>query len=97
MEEEESREERIADFTYQFSAKGSTYRLRLPLKLPFREDARELAVRLMRAHGVPCYLEDDLCRELGSFARSASLEMLDDLAEKNAYGGSVFEKVWRGS
>lgn len=84
---------RTADFAYQFRSGGNTYCLNVPLELPFEGHTRELAVRLVRAHRIPCHLEDDLCEKLGAFASSASLEMLDQLAERNLYGGSVFEKV----
>ena len=84
---------RTADFVYQFRCKNNNYRLKVPLDLPFEGDARELAVRLVGAHRIPCHLEDDLCQKLRRFASSASVEMLDELAERNLYGGSVFEKV----
>lgn len=82
-----------AEFCYQFLSNGSTYLLNLPLKLPYVEELRELAVRLVGAHKIPCHLEDDLCEKLQEFVRSATVEMLDQQAENNFYGGSVFEKV----
>ncbi len=86
---------RTASFLYQFVSKGNNYRLRVPLRLPFEGNAREYAVRLIAAHRIPCHLEDDLCKSLEEFAKTATLEMLDNLAERKFYGGSVFEKVSR--
>ena len=84
---------KTASFLYQFVSKGNTYRLKVPLKLPFEGNAREYAVRLIAAHRIPCHLEDDLCKRLQAFSRDATLEMLDKMAERKFYGGSVFEKV----
>lgn len=81
------------DFVYNFQSKGSTYRLQVPLEVPYRGIPRELAPRLVKAHRIPCHLEDDMCERLVEFTSAASLDVLDQLAESNLYGGSVFEKV----
>ena len=86
----------VAEFTYQYPSRGNTYRLTLPLKLPYEADLGELAVRVVSAHGIPCHLEDHLCQQLREFVRSATLEMLDQVAESRFFGGSVFEKVGCG-
>ena len=82
------------DFVYNFQSNGCTYRLQLPLEVPYRGVPRELAVRLVKAHRIPCHLEDDLCERLVEFISTSSLDVLDQLAERSLYGGSVFEKVF---
>ncbi len=98
MDDEDAAETRskTADFVYQFASNGNHYRLNVPLELPYGGDASELAVRLVAAHRIPCHLEEDLRGALRAYASAASLEMLDELAERNLYGGSVFEKVLIG-
>jgi len=86
-------ESKSRDFLYSYRSNGTNYRLRVPLSLPFTGDARELSLRLIKAHNLPCYLEDDLREQVERFAREASLEAWDREAEERLYGGSVFEKV----
>ena len=81
------------DLLYSYRSNGTSYRLRVPLSLPFTGDARALSLRLIKAHNLPCYLEDDLREQVEKFAREASLEAWDREAEERLYGGSVFEKV----
>lgn len=50
-------------------------------------------VRLIQAHNLPCYLEDDLSSQLERYVRDVSLQVCDEEAEERMYGGSVFEKV----
>ena len=87
---------RIGDFVYQFPSRGKVYRLTVPLKLPYQDNSRELAVRLIRIHKIPFHLEDDLFEKLEAFSEAATLQMLDQQAENNLYGGSVFETVRKG-
>lgn len=86
-------ESKSRDLLYSYRSNGTSYRLRVPLSLPFTGDARELSLRLIKAHNLPCYLEDDLREQVEKFAREASLEAWDREAEERLYGGSVFEKV----
>ena len=86
-------ESKTRDFFYTYRSNGTNYRLRVPLTLPFTGDARELSLRLIKAHNLPCYLEESLRKEVERFAREASLEVWDTDAEETLYGGSVFEKV----
>lgn len=86
-------ESKSRDLLYSYRSNGTSYRLRVPLSLPFTGDAGELSLRLIKAHNLPCYLEDDLREQVKRFAREASLEAWDREAEERLYGGSVFEKV----
>lgn len=86
-------EKRSRDFLYKFRSKGVTYQLKVPLELPYTGNPRELAVRLVNTHKLPCYLEDDLYGQLQQFAREETVKLLDQEAEENLYGGSVLEEV----
>ena len=83
------------DFTFTFRSNGAGYRLRVPVQLPYKGNTRELVLRVIRAHNLPCYLEDELCGQLERFIRDAALEMWDTEAEERMFGGSVFVKVAR--
>ena len=89
----DNHESKHGDFFYSYRSNGTSYRLRVPISLPFTGDARELSLRLIQAHNLPCYLEDDLREQVERFAREASLEAWDREAEERLFGGSVFEKV----
>ena len=79
--------------TYKLRMKGSWYKLEVPLTIPYTGNPRELAARLINAHQLPCYLEQELCKRLERFGREETLQYLDEQAEGNLYGGSVLEEV----
>ena len=81
-------------FLYQFSSNGTSYRLRVPVRGPLDPvRARELASRLVRAHNLPCYLEDELHSQLQIFARDSALRQWDEEGDRALTGGSVLEEV----
>ena len=80
-------------FSFRFHSKGTLCSLDVPLELPYQGNAKEHAARLMTAHKIPFHLEKDLCRELDAFTKESTMKMMDQEAENNLYGGSVFEKV----
>ena len=84
------------EFTYQFSSNGTRYKLCVPVQEPLSGvRARELASRVVRAHNVPCYLEDELCSKLEEFSRDVALRLWScegDEAVKLA-GDSVAKEV----
>lgn len=82
-------------FVYRYRSNGTECKLRVPLRrLPLSRTAcSELAVRLVAAHRLPCYLEEELGAELERAARRAHTEAADSAAEEKMYGGSVFEEV----
>ena len=55
------------EFVYQFPWKGKLRELKLPLQLPYEGDIEELSSRLVKVHGIPYHLEDDLTRDLARF------------------------------
>ena len=81
------------DFCYQYRSNGATYRLRVPLEFPYKGNAKELTLRVIKAHDIPCYLEEDLCAKLEEFVREVGVKTCDAEAEERLFGGSVFEKV----
>ena len=92
--------EEIAKFSYQFSSNGTRYHLRVPVRGPLNGvRARELASRLVRAHNLPCYLEDELCSQLEEFARDAVLRQCDKEGDElvKLAGDSVAVEVSEGS
>jgi hypothetical protein len=82
-------------FSYEFCSNGTRYCLTVPVRgLLGSSRARELASRLVRAHNLPCYLEEELCSQLEEFARDSALRRWDlegDKAVKLA-GDSVAEE-----
>lgn len=83
-------------FTYQFSSNGTRYHLRVPVAGQLGEErARELASRLVRAHNLPCYLEDELCSQLEVFARDSTLRQWDLEGDKalELAGDSVMKEA----
>lgn len=81
-------------FFYNYRSNGTKFQLKVPLRLPLScTECSELAVRLVTAHRLPCYLEEDLRGELERAARCAYTEATDRAAEEKMYGGSVFEEV----
>ena len=77
-------------FVYKFSSNGTKYSLRVPVPVPLgRDKSRELASRLVQAHHLPCYLEDDLCSQLELFSREEALRSWDEEGDRVVAGGSV--------
>ena len=78
MEVEREKKEEKATFSYQFSSNGTRYTLRVPVRgLLGGARARELASRVVSAHNLPCYLEDELCSQLEAFARDTAFREWD--------------------
>lgn len=75
---ERGKKDQRATFTYQFSSNGARHTLRVPVRgLLGGVRARELASRVVTAHNLPCYLEDELCSQLEEFARDTALREWD--------------------
>ena len=68
-------------FHYQFRSGGTSYDLSVPLRFPYRGEVRELALRLIRGHKLPCYLEEELTQQLKGFIREQSLATSDACSE----------------
>jgi hypothetical protein len=85
----------VVEFSYQFCSNGTRYGLRVPVRGPLGAvRARELASRLVRAHNLPCYLEDELASQLEEFARDSTLRQWDCEGDKavELVGDSVAEE-----
>lgn len=49
---------RVVEFRYQFSSKGLTSNLTVPVTIPAPQPASDLVGRLVNAHNLPCYVEE---------------------------------------
>lgn len=88
--------EEVAKFTYQFSSNGTRYHLCVPVRRPLGgERARELASRVVTAHNLPCYLEEELGSQLEVFARDSALRQWDLEGDKTLElaGDSVMKEA----
>ena len=63
VEKQDNNEEQ-PPFVFRYPSNGMVYELKVPVKLPYTRDVRELAVRLIQGHDLPCYLEDQLIDQL---------------------------------
>lgn len=81
-------------FKYRFTSDGSTYQLIVPVLLPISaEQVGELAVRLIRCHNLPCYLEKELSTKLWDWARQQTLSGGDEAADSLLEQSMNNEKV----
>lgn len=46
------------DFVFKFSSKGLDSTLTIPVVIPLRQPVNDLVGRLVKAHNLPCYVED---------------------------------------
>ncbi len=87
-------EPQVRMFVHKVCVQGSWCNLRVPLTIPYIVSSRELAIRLINSHKLPCYLEEELCAQLEAFGRQETLSHLDQSAEDSSlYEGSVLEEV----
>lgn len=80
-------------FHYRFRSGGTSYDLAVPLRFPYRGEARELALRLIHGHNLPCYLEEELTQQLRAFIREQSLAASDAFSEVTMDRSLKSEKV----
>lgn len=45
------------EFVYTFTSKDQESELRVPVTIPYQQDARDLTGRLVYEHNLPCYIE----------------------------------------
>ena len=64
VEKQDTDEEERRPFVFRYPSNSKVYELKVPVKIPYSRDVRELAVRLIRGHDLPCYLEDQLVDRL---------------------------------
>lgn len=87
------KENHYCDFVYKFRSRGNAQKLKVPLELPYVGNSRELAVRLVNAHKLPCYLEDDLYSQLQQFEKDETLKLLDAQADEKLFGVTPLVEV----
>ena len=45
---------------FSFGSKGVRSTLEVPINIPLEQTVRDLVGRLVRAHNIPCYVEDGI-------------------------------------
>ncbi|XP_052781780.1 protein C12orf4 homolog isoform X2 [Mya arenaria] len=70
------------EFTYVFTSKDVESVLRVPVKIPYPQDARDLTGRLVFEHNLPCYIEDDLCTKIEKFISVETSRLSDENANE---------------
>lgn len=73
---------KIIDFHYQFRSKDLTSTLTVPVTIPNPQPASDLVGRLVNAHNLPCYVEEDLKNKLGKFMTEETNKLFDENSQK---------------
>lgn len=81
MVEDDSTEETFK-FEFPTCTTNEKSSLEIPLKIPFNGSVKELTHRIMSSFKLPCYVEQDLLKSLGTFVKERSLSFHDKRSEK---------------
>lgn len=73
---------KIIDFHYQFRSKDLTSTLTVPVTIPNPQPASDLVGRLVNAHNLPCYVEEDLKNKLEKFMTEETNKLFDENSQK---------------
>lgn len=73
---------KVIDFRYQFRSKDLTSTLTVPVTIPNRQPASDLVGRLVNAHNLPCYVEEDLKNKLEKFVTDETNKLFDENSQK---------------
>lgn len=73
---------KIIDFHYQFRSKDLTSTLTVPVTIPNPQPASDLMGRLVNAHNLPCYVEEDLKNKLEKFMTEETNKLFDENSQK---------------
>lgn len=73
---------KIIDFRYQFRSKDLTSTLTVPVTIPGPQPASDLVGRLVNAHNLPCYVEEDLKNKLEKFVTDETNKLFDENSQK---------------
>ena len=88
-EEGEEGEGETATFEYRFRSNATSYLLRVPVNKQLgATGSLELAARLIQAHRLPCYVEEELASLLETFAWQAVLRVRDAEGERALAAGA---------
>uniref|UniRef100_UPI00358FC820 ferry endosomal RAB5 effector complex subunit 3 isoform X2 n=1 Tax=Myxine glutinosa TaxID=7769 RepID=UPI00358FC820 len=68
-------------FIFQAGPAGLQEQISHSIKIPMNGSLDHLCARIMEQHCLPCYVEDDLHRELSHFVRSETLKLQDKAGE----------------
>ncbi|KAL5018621.1 hypothetical protein ScPMuIL_004343 [Solemya velum] len=69
------------EFVFTFSSKDQKSTLKVPVTIPLQQSASDLVGRLVAAHNLPCYVEDDLKKSLEKFVDDETWKFHDENAE----------------
>ncbi|XP_033747327.1 protein C12orf4-like isoform X1 [Pecten maximus] len=71
------------DFEFVFSSKEQKSKLTVPITIPLSQTRiKEFVGRLVTAHDLPCYVEEDLRKQLQTFVTKESSRLFDEHAEE---------------
>ncbi|XP_048758931.1 protein C12orf4 homolog [Ostrea edulis] len=73
---------KVVDFKYQFYSKNLTSTLTIPVTIPFAQSISDHVGRLINAHNLPCYVEEDLKTKLEEFVTDQTINMYDENSVK---------------
>lgn len=73
---------KIIDFRYQFRSKDLTSTLTVPVTISSPQPASDLVGRLVNAHNLPCYVEEDLKNKLEKFVTDETNKLFDENSQK---------------
>lgn len=73
---------KIIDFHYQFRSKDLTSTLTVPVTIPNPQPSSDLVGRLVNAHNLPCYVEEDLKNKLEKFMTEETNKLFDENSQK---------------
>ncbi|GFO41789.1 protein c12orf4 homolog [Plakobranchus ocellatus] len=70
------------DFIYTFETKTTKSKLCVPITLPICISCKEFVARLVQAHNLPCFIEEDLERKLQDFVNKETYALHDQNADE---------------
>lgn len=80
------------EFCYETCTTGETFRIKIPLTIPFKDPIREQCHRIMSAFKIPIFLEQEILNQFESSIKQWTLEFYDEKADKvlsDAKSGSL--------
>ncbi|XP_064618656.1 protein C12orf4 homolog [Lineus longissimus] len=65
------------EFVFKFGCKGQASTLTVPVTIPMEQSVEDLTGRLVKAHNLPCYVEEDLSERLRDFVDQNTKQFYD--------------------
>lgn len=73
----------VKDFVFQFGSRGLQSKLTVPVTIPLDQTVSDLVGRLMKVHNLPCFVEEDLQRQLSEFVSKEAECLHDENSEES--------------